>query len=155
MVALYEVRSNPALHFTGALAQNAVTAVVSLPGLPRFGSLRYLLRAISVTAKEHFGPDLNFFSSASGLTTEPATDRFLSRFTFDADLGAQLGAAGLWRYYIDGLAIPYYDSDALAAGTSPLLHLTLGNVEATAKSAGAGGATGISVWVEPFFFGVS
>ncbi len=153
MIVLHEVRSNPALHFTAALAQNAVSAVTSLPGLPRGGSLRYLVRALSVVTKEHYGPDVNFFASASGFTTSPATDHFLSRFTFDADLGAQLGGSGLWRYYVDGLSVPYYDRDTWGSLSPPLLHIALGNTEATAKSAGADGSTTITAWVEPFSFG--
>jgi hypothetical protein len=150
MSILYEVRSNPALHFTAALAQNAVSAMISLPGVPRIGPLRVFIRALSLVTKERYGPDVNFFSSATGFTTNPATDTFLSRFTFTAAMAQQLGGSGLWRYYVDGMGTPYYDRDTINTTSPPLIHIKLGNVEATGKSAGSDGSTVLTVWLEPF-----
>lgn len=155
---LHPITSVETVNFTEALAQNAKSAMNNLLGLPLVGSRQYLIRALTVITKENYGPELNFFSSVAGLTTDPATDFFVSRFGFTAAMGERLGAAGLWRYSITTLGIPYVDRDWLNAAqlgganpapvSPPALHIVLQNTDATGKSAGAAGSTQITAWLE-------
>jgi hypothetical protein len=155
---LHPVSSVETVNFTEALAQNAKSAMNNLLGMPLTAGRRYLIRALQVLAKENYGPELNFFGKAAGLTVDPATDFFISRFGFTSAMGEQLGAAGLWRYYNDGLAIPYMDLDWLNAASAggpnsavapPSLHVVLQNIDTIAKSAAAAGNTQVTVWLEP------
>lgn len=146
---LFPVKSRADVDFTEALAENAASAMVTLYGVEPIFSRRYFIRAIRVTAKENFGPQLNFFASAAGDTTEPSTNTFLGRWGFAASMGTQIGATGLWQYYIDGLAIPYYDEDTILTTVPPNLHVILENISATAKSADADGAVTVEVWMQP------
>ena len=146
---LFPVASQPLVNFTDALAQNAATAMNNLLGVPPIFSRRYLIRAIKATTKENYGPQLNFFSTAAGNTTDPATNTFLSRWGFLSSMGTQIGATGLYQYYVDGLAIPYYDADTFNTVNPPTLHCILQNISATAKSSGADGETAVTVWLTP------
>ncbi len=147
--------------WTEALAQNAASAMYNVPMSVNLGGMgrRSLIRAIECITDENFGPEFNFFASKNGFTTNPDTDKFISRFGFVSSMGEQLGGSGLWRYYIDGLAIPYFDSDTESAPTGQIvptytpqtLHVVLQNISATAKAANAGGAAGrvhATFWLE-------
>lgn len=152
---IHRVVSVPASNFTEALAQNQASAVNNIP-LPNFGSRQFIVRGVKVIAKENYGPEVNLFGKAAGATTDPATDSAIARWGFVSANGEQLGGSGLWRYYIDGLAIPYVDADWLAAAgsgglppTPPSLHVVLQNISATAKSANAAGSTKVVFYLEP------
>ncbi len=146
---LFPIVSLKGSNFTEGLAQWVASAMNNRPLWPSSGSRRFLIRAIEVLARENFGPELNFFSTAAGFTTDPATDTAIARFGFIATMGEQIGGAGLWRYYVDGLAIPYVDLDTVNTGTPPTLHVILQNISATAKTAGAPGEIVVTVYVEP------
>ena len=146
---LYPVQSRAAVDFLTGLAQHAATPMNLLYGVPPINSRQYYIRAIAVLAKENFGPELNFFSTADGNTTDPATNTFLSKFGFLSSMGEQIGATGIWNYYVDGLAIPYRDDDTINTVTPPSLHVILQNISATAKSADGAGAVTVTVWLEP------
>jgi hypothetical protein len=147
--------------FTEALAQNVGSAMYNIPMQVGAGApgRRTLIRAIECITDENFGPEFNFFSRATGKTADPDTDSFISRFAFVSAMGEQINAAGLWRYYIDGLAIPYHDLDSEnypAGQVTPTivqqkLHVVLQNVSATAKlaTAAAAGRIHTTFWLEP------
>lgn len=153
---LYLVTSKETVNFLEALAAASGTAVppfaatamnnlpISAPGMRRF-----LIRVIEITAIQNFGPEINIFSSAAGLTVDPDTDSYLSRFSFTSSMGEQIGGTGLWRYYIDGLAIPYFDLDTSSSPSQPTLHVVMQNIDTVAKLAGAPGAVDVNVWLEP------
>jgi hypothetical protein len=153
---LYSVRSLSSTQFTEALgvAVNGAgvgpfvaSAIYNLPGLPMFNR-RFIIRAIEVLATQNFGPEVNIFGSAAGPTLNVDTDSFIARFGFTSALGEQIGGANLWRYYIDGLAIPYEDLDTKASNTPPTIHVLLQNIDTVAKSAGSPGAISVIIWVE-------
>jgi len=153
---LAPVQSVETVNFLEALAGAAVTgtppfvasAMNNLNGVPAIGSRRFLIRAIQVLAVQNFGPEFNFFGSAAGKTTDPATDTFISRFGFTSAMGEQIGGAGLFRYYIDGLAIPYLDLDTINTVNPPTLHVVLQNIDTVAKSANAPGQLTATFWLE-------
>lgn len=148
MPILIPVVSRPTVDFLAALAaaSGALTppyagsVITNLPGLPPNGAKQFFVRAIGYTAVENLGLGFNFFSGASG--------GFLSRYQFQKTDGAQAGGAGLYNAYVDGLAIPYHDLDTANTTTPPTLHVSLDNVDTVAKSANAGGAVTVTIWVE-------
>ena len=146
---LYDAVSKPASQFTEALAQNAASAMYNLPFGPPVGTRRFLIRALQVLTNENYGPQLNFFATAAGRTADPATNTFLAPFGFVSSMGYQLGGAGVWYYYIDGMAIPYFDGDTIGTQTPPSLHVVLQNISPTAKSAYPTDSTKVTAWLEP------
>lgn len=146
---VYPVTSVPTVNFLEALAQNAASAMNILYGVPPIFGRRYLIRAVSILTREAYGPELNFFATAAGNTTDPATNTFISRCGFVSANGERIGATGLYNYYVDGLAIPYYDLDTINSENPPSLHVILQNVSATGKSANDTGATKVTVWMQP------
>lgn len=135
------------VNFLEALNQNQVSAMNNLVGPLKM--YRGFIRAISVVAKQNFGPEFSFFSTAVGDTGNPATDYFVSRWGFTASMGAQLAGAGLWRYYVDGLSIPFADIDGGTSLAPASVHVVMQNTEATAKLAGSDGAMSATFWLEP------
>jgi len=146
---LHPVTSNPAAHFREALVTNAATPVNALPGVPNIGSRRYTIRAIQCLAIDNLGPQFLFFASAAGLTNVVTTDRLISWWMFTAASGIRIAGAGLWRYYIDGLAIPYYMDGSGNSPTPPTLNVALQNVGATTKAAGDPGLVSATFWLQP------
>lgn len=155
---IHTIRSVETLHFTEALAGAAgtgvapfaATAMYNLPGVPPSGPRRFLIRNLAVMAIQNFGPEVNFFGSSLGDTADPATDFFLGRFSFTSSMGEQIGnpAVGVFRYYVDGLAIPYHDRDAANSLTLPTLHVIMQNIDTTAKLGAAAGNVIIAVGLE-------
>lgn len=150
---VYPVTSVATVNFLEALAQNAASAMNILYGVPPIFSRRYLIRAINVLTREAYGPELNMFATAAGNTTDPATNTFISRWGFISANAERIGGTGLYNYYVDGLAIPYYDLDTVNTENPPSLHVILQNLSATAKSANDTGATKVTVWLQPMTAG--
>jgi len=147
---LYPVISVPGTNFTEVLAGASAfgtapfvgTAINKLYGVPPIQARRFLIRAIGYTCVVGAGLEFDFFADAAGT-------KFLSRFQFAAANGAQYNAAGLFNYYVDGLAIPYYDLDTINTVNPPTLHVGVQNVDTVAKPAGAAGAIVATFYLEP------
>jgi len=119
----------------------AGTAINNINGVPPIGSRRYLIRAIRWTAVENIGLEFDFFSSNSGA--------FLARYQFASVNGVQYNAVGPFAYYVDGLALPYFDADTINTVNPPTLHVGVQNIDTVAKTANAGGAINATFWLEP------
>lgn len=154
---LFPVTSRPTVDFLDALAAagSSLTPpfaggpINTLKGLPPINARRFLVRAIEYLAVENVGLEFDFFGSAAGLTDVIGTDTFISRFQFASVNGAQFNATGLYRYYVDGLAIPVLDLDSINTTTPPALHVAVQNVDTVAKTVDAAGAVKVTIWVEP------
>jgi hypothetical protein len=158
---LYPVNALPTVNFLEALGAAAGfntppfvgTAMNNIPGVPAIASRRFLIRAIEYLCVQQVGLEFDFFNSATGLTNVIGTDGFISRFQFATVQGQQFNSValggGLFRFYIDGLAIPYVDLDTINTVNPPTLHVAAQNVDTVAKSAGAGGAVNATFWLEP------
>ena len=151
---LLPVLSSPSVNFQEALNQNQATPMNNLVMPHQFRGRDFLIRAIKCTTPDNFGPEFNFFATAAGFTALVATDTAISRFGFVSAMGERLGGAGLWRYYVDGLAIPYFDADTVNQNLAGSLHVVLQNIDATAKTVGggvvaAGGNISCTFWIEP------
>lgn len=154
---VFPVYSKPTVNFLEALAAAAVSltppfegsAINNLPGVPPVGSRRFMIRSIEYTAMERVGLEFDFFGSSAGPTADPATDSFIARYQFSSIDGVQYDGTGLWRFYIDGLAIAYFDIDTANSVTPPTLHVGVQNVDTVAKSADAAGAIACTFMLEP------
>ena len=156
---LFPVVSLPTVNFTEALLAAATTftppfvgtALNNIPGVPPIGSRRFLIRAIEYLCVQQVGLEFDFWGSATGLTNAIATDTFISRYQFASVNGVQFNGTGLYRFYVDGLSIPYLDLDTINSVTPPSLHVAVQNVDTIAKSANAAGAIAVTFWLEPQF----
>jgi hypothetical protein len=154
---LYPVYSKGTVNFLEALAAAASSftppfvgsAMNNLAGVPPIGSRRFLIRSIMYLAMQNVGLEFDFWGSAAGLTANVDTDTFIARYQFASANGAQFNGAGLYRYYVDGLAIPYFDIDSANSLSSPTLHVSVQNTDTVAKSANAAGAIACTFMLEP------
>lgn len=140
--------SDEVTQFTDALINNAVSGMYNLHLNQNLNNKYSVVRSISVVALENFAPEFNFFSSASGISADPQDDCFLGRYGFTAAMGLRFAGAGVWRYNITGLAIPYFDADNRGNANPSRLHVVLANRDATAKTAGATGYITVRFWLE-------
>lgn len=154
---LHPVQSNPTTMFIEALGAASSTftapfvgsAIYNI-GLPKAsGSGRWIIRAIQYLCVQQVGLEFDFFNSASGLTNLIATDGFISRIQFGSVQGQLFNNLGLFRFYLDGLAIPYVDNDTVNTVNPANLHVAAQNVDTVAKGAGAAGAVNATFWLEP------
>ena len=167
---LYPVVSDPAVNFLDALAQNAATAMNKLYGVPPIFSRQFLIRAVSVLAKENYGPELNFFSTAAGNTTDPATNtahrlavkqlgdaRFkyihtapkikVSECYWAAEYALRR-ASGQWFCFPcdDTYLVPEFGARMLAKGVQDCLDLVF--CEEVLVGPAAAGGSGYRVWIQ-------
>ena len=161
MMSAYQqpVRSDPTVDFAEALHVNEISTNVDLI-LPSRDPL-WFIRAISLVAMQNLAYELWLFSSATNLDGTIAGDRFVAYWQFGplsgtapatpgypVDFVGLSPADGLYRYYVDGNMMPYWDLDQLEAGSvhNAKLHCRLINRSATAKDAGEAG------WVQVTFY---
>lgn len=137
----YTKRSDKDEHYTGAIAQYAVENE-SLTGLR---ANKILVRNIRFTAKENLSFRLIFWGKDTYQdTADLDLDPFLGAVDLDLPArGFRVAAAN--QYYLDirGVDLHYADWD----GTKEL-HLSLQNLSAASKSAGAAGEVVVEVEYE-------
>lgn len=144
-MTLVELRSDKDLHFTTGIAQNAEEEEnIALPSGCGGDHGRCILRAMTVVADQDL--DWEFFFYGSDLFDEADldNDKLLGIVTFSAGQGVQIGGAGSFYAYKDGLAVPIVDYDKTGE-----LHVALVNRNVTAKNAGATGEVVVTFWFEP------
>jgi hypothetical protein len=147
------VFSNPTTQFVEALATNGMSAnyEIELPGRSPF----WFVRAFALLAVENLTFEVALFSSASNATGVMATENYIGSWQFGAwnaaipaSQGYPTGADGLYKAYIDGNIIPFWDKDLNGQGAGPAhLHARLINRSAGTKSADAAGAVQIQFYV--------
>src|SRR5712691_6439594 len=151
---VFPVVSSDGTHFIGSLAQNAAIAEdLTLGGaLGAGGVTAARLRSMALVSSDNLAWEIQVFGSHDGPNIDPNQDTFRGRWSFATTDAVQIGS--LWYYYIDGLDIPYRDTDLAqhtGAGVNvPQLHLRLVNRSATAKTAyGVGGHFRLTTHLEP------
>ena len=137
----YTLRSDKDNHFTGALATNAKEDE-NLSGL-----LGNKIRIVGVALQSDQNLDYRviFWKKDSFDDTDLDLDRFCGEVELDLPTyGYQI--AGANQYYLDmrGLDIDYEDEDETYE-----LHISLMNLSATGKNAGATGEVVIEIYYEP------
>lgn len=142
-VHLVGVASGSQSTWDAAIAQNAgAHARILMPesiGAGRHG--RSLLRSIAVVSFLQHDWEFWFWANQNGQQSgHPDLENFLGFWSFSVagGDGKQIGATGLYYYYIDGLAIPIHDEDAHSAPTlGTFLNVTLVDRTAGGKTAGS------------------
>jgi hypothetical protein len=146
----YEVKSTSTAHLTAAALVNVpVVADITLPGClaGMNGNARNHVRSITIISQQNHAWELEFWRSATHGGTIDA-DTFIGRWTFDPGDATRESGTGNYRYYIDGLDVPYVDND-----NSGKLHLSLIDRTAGKLAQGAGGDIVVKVRMEPPCFG--
>lgn len=142
----YEFKTDPTAQFTAALAQNngidldLLMSGNATPPQPTAlagvnGDTRGNLKSLTIISVQNLAWELIAWESATHGTVAAGTVQFIGRWTFVASDGVQIGGAGDFYYYIDGLDEPLVDADKTAK-----LHFTLVNRSAVSKLANAAGA---------------
>lgn len=148
---LVQVASTDGTHFTNLLAQNASEPEdLDLPeGLAAGRTCRFRIRQIILWATQNLSYEIAFYGrsvvNGLGKSPDPNLDEFLGRYQFSTADGLQDDGAGLFRYVIYSLDLPYEDIDRVGQ-----LHVVLVNRDANPKNTyGAGAHFRIEVWCEP------
>lgn len=144
------VASNGTVSFLDALLTGESTPVNAIPASNlAVGSRRFLIRVARLVATQNLDYQFQFFASSAEPTADVDTNRFISQIEFLPGMGFQMDNAGLYYYYLDGLATPYYVDGSGNSLTPPTLNVALTNRDAVAKLADAAGALSLEVWLEP------
>lgn len=133
-----------ASQFRSALAQNAAENLsldVNNAGVGiRVDSI---LRSLMIVSVENLLWELWFYGrNTYNAPATPDAQTFLGSWMFGVS-GTQIGAAGLYHYYIDGLYIPIKDLDQTGK-----IHMSLICRSAAGKSAGDAGAIRVQLGLE-------
>ncbi len=139
------IRTDKAVHFTGAIAQNVVAHEdIKLPESIAAGlHCKAIIKTMMIVSRENRAWEVVFWRKDTHDSTDPALDSFIGLWAFIAGDGLRIAGAGLYRYYIAGLSIPYQDSD-----DSGELHISIVNRSAAAKTADAVGELEIELGME-------
>ena len=142
---LHIVRTDKLVHFTDALILGAVEHEdLRFPEAIAAGNhARSVIRTLMILARENLAYEVVFWRSDQHDDPDPALDSFIGVWPFIGADGLQIAGAGLFRYYVAGLQIPYQDFDRTGE-----LHISIVNRSAAAKTAGAVGELEIELGVE-------
>lgn len=154
---VFLARTNPAVDFTGALAQNASATVnLVLPmAIGAGGHCRTILRHLVIASMEQRAWELALFGRRSFQASPIGQSSFLATWRFTAADGRLFGSSPYY-YQAANLMLPYRDMDfedlALPLNSrGGQLHLMLLNRSPDAKSAGAAGAIEVVCYLEPTY----
>lgn len=101
-----------------------------------------IIRNITIVSVEDLNWELWFWGRNTFNEPTPDIDTFIASWLF-AVAGKQIGGAGLYHFYVDGLYIPYKDLDQTSR-----IHMTLVCRSAAGKSAGDAGAIRVRLGLE-------
>jgi len=146
MPAVHYLDSVKTLHFTGAIATNAVEyESIDFPDLfKEAGVADVEISGISIQSNQNLEWDVIIFSSDSFATADLDTTDFVDYFNFPATSGKQIAGAGQYYYPLpaNNVEIPYHSGDSK-------LHIGLINRSVVGKNAGATGEVKIRLMLEP------
>ena len=140
------IKTDSALHFTGAIAQNAGEGEdIALAMEVAAGKhCRGRIKAIAIQSVEARAWEVWLWSkSTKGVTGNVDTSTLIGYWGFAAADGLLVTGDANYYYYIDGLDQSYWDEDI-----SGQLHITLVNRSAAAKSADAAGAVAVRLFMD-------
>lgn len=152
---IISLTTDPAVNFVDAIADEAMDLEslaldLSVCGTP---TARCRITGIAVVSVEPLDWRLWLWRVAAGPGADIAANAFIGYWQFTAAAAVRIAATGLYYYYIFGLDVPYTDEDEPANKPDPLrpsgrFHLGLQPTNG-AKTAGAGGAVKITLFVDP------
>lgn len=147
--------TDPAANYLDAIATNAMVLENLQLDLSICGTAtaRSRITGMAIVSVEALDWELWLFRKAAGVGAGIATNSFIGYWSFLGATAKQIAATGLYYYYIFGLDVPYTDDDPSsvrdATNFAGRFHLGLVNRSAAAKTAGAGGAIKITLFVDP------
>lgn len=150
------VATDPSTQFIGSVAQDAAAYLdLLLPESVAAGrTCRSRLRGIVIQSVENLGWEVWLFRRQRTGAEGIADVHFAGFWSFAAADAVQIGGAGLYYYYIDGLDVPYEVTDVLPNGQPDEngqrrnLHMAL-IPRGAGKSAGAAGSVRVQFNLEP------
>lgn len=102
-----------------------------------------IIRTMMIVSVQDLMWELWFWSKNTyNSSANPDANLLIGTWLFGVS-GMQVGGAGLYHYYVDGLYIPYRDLDQTGK-----IHMTLVNRSAGAKTAGDAGAVRVQLGLE-------
>jgi hypothetical protein len=141
---LVVVATDPATQLREAIAQNAALDLsLDVKHFALGARADVIIRALTILSVEALTWELWFYRTGQYDAAPIASNRWIGYQNFGSS-PVRIGAAGLYHYYVNSLAIPYQDEDA-----SSRIHLSLINRSAASKTAGDGGAIKLEITVEP------
>lgn len=155
---VFAARTDPVVHFTGALAQNAIaTENVRLPMAIAAGShCRSILRHLVIFSVQNLVWEVALFGRRTFHGAAIAESSFLASWRFSTGSAIQYGGVGPFISQAPNIDLPYMDED-FENRALPLdqqgghWHVLLVNRSVTAKLAGAAGAVQIVGYLEPTY----
>lgn len=144
---IFPLASIDGTHFTDALAQHASEVeILDLPAaVGTGGGGRCRIQNCIVWSSDNLIWEIGIYQHKDPKSPDPNVDYFVGRISLPLALGLQDDAAGLYRYYLDGLDILY--EDAMQLGR---IYLTVVNRSAGAKTAyGVGGHFRLRLGLSP------
>ena len=136
----YTIVSDKDTHFTSSIAQNAKED----ENIPGFLGNKIRIVGLVILSDQQLHYRVIFWRKDTFDDTDLDVDSFISSQELDLSLdGWQIGATGQWYLAITSLNIDYEDED-----TTNELHISLQNLSATAKNAGATGEVVLGVIYE-------
>lgn len=134
------IMSDKALYFTGAILQNAKED----ENLPYLVGDKIRITGLAIESDQQLDYRLIFWRKDTFDDTDLQLDEFISDQEMDlVTYGFQIGGAGQWYMSLTSLAIDYEDADQTKE-----LHVSLQNLSATAKNAGATGEVSLRIYYE-------
>lgn len=142
---LIVVTSVDSLNFTENIAENAAELEhFEIAGIAK-GLRQGRVKSLIVWSSENNAWDIAFYRRRDPRSADPNEDAFLGVHVFTAASGLQVGAAGLYRYFVSGLDIRLRDDEDTGQ-----IHVELINRSAGAKVAyGLGGHFRVEIVIEP------
>lgn len=137
-----KLRSDKDSHFTTEIAQNAKEDE-NLTFPVHNTRAVCVIRDILILSKEQLAWTVQFYTKDTFSTTDADTDAFAGQHIFANTDGLQVAGAGLYRYFIANLEIPYEDND-----NTREVHVRLVNRSAGAKTAGTNGEMTIELGLD-------
>ena len=148
--SLYTLTSVMGTHFTGALAQHAIESesIAFHDDLVNLGINDVLIESITIHADQNLDWDIYLWRDSNYEEAVLDNAEFIDYFNYANASGKQVAATGPFYYASpsNNLDIPYVDLDRTSK-----LHISLVNLHATAKNAGATGEVVIKVDYRPLW----
>jgi len=146
------VRSDKDTHFSGALIQNAVEHEDIAIDERLHRTNEFVVEQIAIISDENLEWDVFFWSTSGNLdASDYDDDKFIEYQNFSSSSGKQIAAAGGFYYATSGLAIPYRDDGVDERSNSAILHVSLVNRSAGAKTAGSAGEAVVICTLRPVY----
>jgi len=157
---VFLVRTDPALHFTDAIAANGGIETENIPlpdAIGAGGHCRSILRHLVVFSTENLSWDVVLFGKKTFHLAPLSEVNFLTSFRLTASTGVRFWPNGPFIYQAPNIDLPYADHDFDDRTLPPeerhggILHLMLINRSVTPKSADAAGALTVLLYMEPTY----